>query len=107
MLGDFEVIEFEEKWKEMVATFQLEDNNWIVELYEKRMKWSPAHLRDNFFAGIRTTSRCEAFHAHVAKYVHSRTNLTDFVEQFQRCLTYFRYRVVVADYFSTYENEVL
>ncbi|KAG4949956.1 hypothetical protein JHK86_043195 [Glycine max] len=106
MLGDFEVIEFEEKWTEMVATFQLEDNSWIAELYEKRMKWSPAHLRDNFFAGIRTTSRCEAFHAHVAKYVHSRTNLTDFVEQFQRCLTYFRYRVVVADYFSTYENEL-
>ncbi|KAG4931138.1 hypothetical protein JHK82_048220 [Glycine max] len=71
MLGDFEVIEFEEKWKEMVATFQLEDNNWIVELYEKRMKWSPAHLRGNFFVGIRTTSRCEAFHAHVSKYVRS------------------------------------
>uniref|UniRef100_A0A0R0GQE5 Uncharacterized protein n=1 Tax=Glycine max TaxID=3847 RepID=A0A0R0GQE5_SOYBN len=78
MLGDFEVVEFEEKWKEMVATFELEDNTWIAELYEKRMKWSPAHLRGYFFAGIQTTSRCEAFHAHVAKYVHSRTNLTDF-----------------------------
>ena len=71
MLGDFEVIKFEEKWKEMVATFELEDNSWIVELHEKRMKWSPAHLRGNFFAGIRATSQCEAFHAHVAKYVHS------------------------------------
>ncbi|KAL2957679.1 hypothetical protein AAZX31_18G163600 [Glycine max] len=71
MLGDFEVVTFEEKWKEMIATFELEDNSWIGELYEKRMKWSPAHLRGNFFAGIRTTSRCEAFHAHVAKYVHS------------------------------------
>ena len=71
------------------------------------MKWSPAHLRGYFFAGIRITSHCEAFHAHVAKYVHSRTNLTDFVEQFQRCLTYFRYRVVVADYSSTYGKEVL
>ncbi|KAL3016462.1 hypothetical protein AAZX31_06G214500 [Glycine max] len=97
MLGDFE----------MVATFELEDNSWIAELYEKRMKWSTAHLRGHFFAGIRTTSRCEAFHAHVAKYVHSRTNLTDFVEQFQRFLTYFRYRAVVADYSSTYGKEVL
>ncbi|KAH1198947.1 Protein FAR1-RELATED SEQUENCE 5 [Glycine max] len=73
MLGDFEVVTFEEKWKEMIATFELEDNSWIGELYEKRMKWSPAHLR----------------------------------EQFQRCLTYFRYRAVVVDYFSTYGNEVL
>jgi len=38
MLGDFEVVEFEEKWKEMVATFEFEDNTWIAELYEKRMK---------------------------------------------------------------------
>jgi len=73
----------------MVATFELEDNTWIAELYEKRMKWSPAHLRGYFFAGIWTTSRCEAFHAHVAKYVHSGTNLINFVEQFQRCLAYF------------------
>ena len=36
MLGDFEVVEFEEKWKEMVATFELEDNTWIAELYENR-----------------------------------------------------------------------
>ena len=70
-LGDFEVVTFEEKWKEMIATFELEDNSWIGELYEKRMKWSPAHLRGIFFAGIRTTSQCEAFHTHVAKYVHS------------------------------------
>ncbi|KAG4936598.1 hypothetical protein JHK85_051517 [Glycine max] len=68
MLGDFEVVTFEEKWKEMIATFELEDNSWIGELYEKRMKWSPAHLR----------------------------------EQFQRCLTYFRYRAVVMATFSVY-----
>ncbi|KAL3024360.1 hypothetical protein AAZX31_04G116500 [Glycine max] len=79
-------VKFEEKWKEMVATFELEDNTWIAELYEKRMKWSPAHLRGYFFAGIWTTSRCEAFHAHVAKYVHSGTNLINFVEQFQRTI---------------------
>ncbi|RZB76149.1 Protein FAR1-RELATED SEQUENCE 5 [Glycine soja] len=54
-LGDFEVVEFDEKWKEMVSTFELEGNTWIAEL----------------------------------------------------CLTYFRYRVVMADYSSTYENEVL
>ncbi|KHN16236.1 Protein FAR1-RELATED SEQUENCE 5 [Glycine soja] len=69
MLGDFEVVTFEEKWKEMIATFELEDNSWIAELYEKWMKWSTAHLRSHFFAGIRTTSHCEAFHAHVAKYM--------------------------------------
>ncbi|RZC08639.1 Protein FAR1-RELATED SEQUENCE 5 [Glycine soja] len=32
MLGDFEVVKFKEKWKEMVATFELEDNTWIAEL---------------------------------------------------------------------------
>ncbi|KAH1221960.1 Protein FAR1-RELATED SEQUENCE 5 [Glycine max] len=32
-LGDFEVVEFDEKWKEMVSTFELEGNTWIAELY--------------------------------------------------------------------------
>lgn len=79
MLSDFDVSEFEEKWNEMVAKFGLEDNNWINELYGKKKMWATAHIRGNFFAGIRTTSRCESFHMHLSKYVHSRINLTDFV----------------------------
>lgn len=100
MLIELEASEFEQKWNEMVSRFGLQDNTWLNELYVKRRMWSPAHICGNFFAGIRMASRCEALHDHIGKYVDSRTNLIDFVEQFHRCLTYFRYREIEVDYFD-------
>lgn len=61
-------------------------------MYEKRKMWSTAHIRGNFFVVIRTTSRCEAFHSHMGNYVNPRINLTDFVEQSQRCQSYFHFK---------------
>ncbi|KAH1164035.1 hypothetical protein AAZX31_01G189200 [Glycine max] len=49
-----------------------------------------------------TTSRCEAFHSHLAKFVNLRICFTDFVEQFQRCLSYFCFREIEADFDSDY-----
>lgn len=62
--------------------------------------WSPPHIRGNFFAGIHTTSCCEAFHSHLVKYCHSQVNLTDFVQQFHMCLTYLRFREFEANFYS-------
>jgi len=62
MFGDHEVWKFEKLWNEMVIEFGLEENSWINEMFEKRNMWATSHIRGNFFAGIRTTSRCEAFH---------------------------------------------
>lgn len=60
-----------------------------------------------FFAGIRTTSRCEALHSHIRKFVNSRNSLTEFVQHFQRYITYFRFREVEADFQSEYGDDVL
>lgn len=89
MLGDYEVIEFERIWGEMVDKFGLHDNNWVRELYDRRNMWATAHIRGTFFAGIRTTSHWEALHSHIGQIVHSRINLTDFIQQYHRCITYF------------------
>jgi hypothetical protein len=107
MLGDIEVSRFEETWNEMVNKFGLEDNTWIRDLYEKRNMWATTLIRGNCFAGIRTTSRCEALHSHIEKFVHLRCNLTNFVQQFHRCLTYFQFREVESDFESNYGQFVL
>lgn len=107
MLGDYEVVKFEELWDEMDEKFSLQDNSWIADLYEIREMWSTAHIRGHFFAGIRTTSRCEALHSHIGKFVHSRISLTDFVQQFHWCLTYFRFREVEADFKSEYGQPIM
>jgi len=78
MLGDYEIGEFSKKWAETVDSFGLHDNNWIKETYMKRKAWATAHIRGHFFAGFRTTSRCEWLHSEMGKFVHSRYNLADF-----------------------------
>jgi len=107
MLADIEVNKFEELWSEMVQMFRLEDNTWINDMHEKKKMWVNAHIRGSFFAGLRTTSRCEALHSHMGQYVHSRINMIDFVQQFHRCLSFFRFWEVLSDYQSNYGEPVM
>ncbi|XP_024631987.1 protein FAR1-RELATED SEQUENCE 7 [Medicago truncatula] len=107
MLADIEVNKFEELWSEMVQKFGLQDNTWINEMYEKKKMWATAHIRGSFFAGIRTTCCCEALHSHIKQYVHSRINMTDFVQQFHKCLTYFRFREIKSDFLSKYGQPMM
>jgi len=69
--------------------------------------WATAHIRRSFFASIRTTSRCEALHSHMGHFVHSLINMTDFVQQFHMCLTYFHFREIESDFQSNYGQPVL
>jgi hypothetical protein len=107
MLRDYDLGEFRRKWTEMVDAFGLHENKWIAELYAKRKMWAAAHIRGNFFAGFRTTSRCEGLHSEIGKFLHSRYNLSDLLLHFHRCLNYMRYKEVEADFASNYGDPVL
>ncbi|RYR26648.1 hypothetical protein Ahy_B02g060929 isoform B [Arachis hypogaea] len=70
-------------------------------MYEEKHMWDTVYIRGKFFAGFRTTSRCEGLHSIVARYVGSRHDLTSFVEHFQRCVAHMRFKEFNADYEST------
>ncbi|XP_025615733.1 protein FAR1-RELATED SEQUENCE 5-like isoform X1 [Arachis hypogaea] len=97
MLFDYEVSEFEERWQKVVSELGLETNQWVCDLYAKRAMWATAYIRGHFFGGFRTTSRCEGLHSMLGKFVHSRHNLKDFVEQFFRCISQMRSREAHTD----------
>ncbi|KAJ1379107.1 Zinc finger, PMZ-type [Sesbania bispinosa] len=107
MLGDYEVGTFRRKWEGMVAEFGLEGNQWAQEMYEKRKMWATTHIRGHFFAGFRTTSRCEGLNSQIGRYVHVRNNLTEFLKQFNRYMAYTRQRELEADFESIIEDPVL
>ncbi|RYQ89876.1 hypothetical protein Ahy_B09g096285 isoform A [Arachis hypogaea] len=98
MLGDYEVRTFERKWFEMVEKFGVADKRWVQDMYERRHSWATAHIRGKFFAGFRTTSRCEGLHAVISRYVKSRYSYTEFLRHFQRCLMFVRAKEVEADF---------
>lgn len=54
-------------------------------------------MRGFFFAGIRTTSRCEWLHTQIGKYVGFGDSLYEFLQHFQRCLNYMRNNEQEAD----------
>lgn len=57
MLGDLEIVEFDEKWNDMITSFGLEDNNWVITLYERKQTWATTYIKGIFFACIRTVSQ--------------------------------------------------
>ncbi|RYQ88660.1 hypothetical protein Ahy_B09g095726 isoform C [Arachis hypogaea] len=63
MLADMETDEFEAHWENMVNECGVGDVDWVKDLYSKKYAWTTTYIRGRFFAGIRTTSRCESLHA--------------------------------------------
>ncbi|CAA2969224.1 FAR1-RELATED SEQUENCE 5-like [Olea europaea subsp. europaea] len=80
------VEEFEEGWKLMIDTYDLHENYWLSGLYENRGRWVPCFLKTTFWAGMSTTQRSESVNAFFDGYVHSKTSLKQFVEQYERAL---------------------
>lgn len=55
MLGDLDVVGFEEKWyPHLLWRIMFGLDNCM----RKRRMWSPTHIRGNLFVDIRTTSHC-------------------------------------------------
>ncbi|XP_042983644.1 protein FAR1-RELATED SEQUENCE 5-like isoform X2 [Carya illinoinensis] len=80
------VDEFEKCWDQLLTTYNLGDNAWLQSLYLEREHWVPAFLKNCFWAGMSTTQRSESMNAFFDGYVHSRTNLKEFVDQFDNAL---------------------
>ncbi|XP_042396745.1 protein FAR1-RELATED SEQUENCE 6-like [Zingiber officinale] len=80
------VDECDENWLKMIEEFKLENNDWLKSLYEERNRWVPVYVKDHFWAGMSTTQRSESMNAFFDDYVHSKTSLKQFVEQYDSAL---------------------
>ncbi|XP_040994243.1 protein FAR1-RELATED SEQUENCE 6-like [Juglans microcarpa x Juglans regia] len=78
--------EFESCWEVMITTYNLQENAWLQSLYTERTYWAPVFLKGIFWAGMSTTQRSESMNAFFEGYVHARTNLKEFVDQFDNAL---------------------
>ncbi|XP_052181937.1 protein FAR1-RELATED SEQUENCE 9-like [Diospyros lotus] len=77
---------FEQGWSLMIEKYALHDNDWLSGLYTQRARWVPCFLKTSFWAGMSTTQRSESMNAFFDGYVHSKTSLKQFVEQYERAL---------------------
>ncbi|KAF5447650.1 hypothetical protein F2P56_033186 [Juglans regia] len=78
--------EFEDKWGQLLDTYNLGSNAWLQGLYNDRSFWVPVYLKNVFWAGMSTTQRSERMNAFFDGFVYSGTTLKEFVDQFENAL---------------------
>ncbi|XP_042983143.1 protein FAR-RED IMPAIRED RESPONSE 1-like [Carya illinoinensis] len=78
--------EFEKCWDELISTYNLHENVWLQSLYIEHALWVPAFLKEVFWVGMSTTQRSESINAFFYGYVHVKTNLKEFVDQYDNAL---------------------
>ncbi|XP_020164923.1 protein FAR1-RELATED SEQUENCE 5-like [Aegilops tauschii subsp. strangulata] len=76
------VEEFERSWTAMIETYQVQDNETLTSLWEKRMYWVPAYFVQCFFPFLQTTQRSEGFNAVLKRYVSPGNSLLQFAKQY-------------------------
>lgn len=78
--------EFEELWKRMMITYDLENNLWLCRLYEIRESWVHVFNCGTYFAGMNTTGRSEGRNAFFDDFVSLTTNLREFIDKYEQTL---------------------
>ncbi|XP_016195886.1 protein FAR-RED ELONGATED HYPOCOTYL 3-like [Arachis ipaensis] len=103
----WDVNEFEEEWSKLVEEFGGSDMSWIDKQYENKESWAREFLQDKFCAGFRTTSRCEGIKNFIKRFVHSRHNILELVENLERALRDYRNNEMVAQFKTINSDPVL
>ncbi|KAJ4772805.1 Protein phosphatase 2C [Rhynchospora pubera] len=81
--------QFESRWKSTITQYSLQDNGWLTEMFEMRVKWVPAYLSKFFWTGMSSTQRSKSKNAFLDMFVNSKTCLSASVKSFDSGLTFF------------------
>ncbi|XP_047978452.1 protein FAR1-RELATED SEQUENCE 9-like [Salvia hispanica] len=94
-----EPTEFEDKWKTVMETYELEDAEWFVSMFESREFWVPAYFRDFPNSSlIKTTSVSESQNSFFKRYTQCRANLVMFLMNFNNAVDAQRNQSAKLDY---------
>ncbi|RYR28532.1 hypothetical protein Ahy_B01g052678 [Arachis hypogaea] len=97
-----------EYWENMIKKkCGLEENESILNEFEKRKSWASAYLRDKFCAGFRTTSRCEAINNFIKRFICIRQSLLELVQNLEHTLRDYRNNELVSQFKTLFGEPVL
>ncbi|XP_022018915.1 protein FAR-RED ELONGATED HYPOCOTYL 3-like [Helianthus annuus] len=79
--------EFESEWEAVIAEFNLEDNDWISDIFALRESWIPAYYRMEHMSGLmRTTSRSESENHFFGQVCNSKATLVEFMTHYETAI---------------------
>ncbi|KAL4357219.1 hypothetical protein AHAS_Ahas09G0164800 [Arachis hypogaea] len=91
----------------MVSECGVKNHEWVKDLYSKKLSWATAYICGRFFAGIKTTFRCESLHAKLGRFVDSRYEILEFKTNFQQCVDILRDNEDELEFRSSYGTPVI
>ncbi|KAL2930606.1 Protein FAR-RED IMPAIRED RESPONSE 1 [Bienertia sinuspersici] len=74
--------EFGSRWEEVTSDYGIVNDEWVSGLFVERSMWVPANMKDQFWAGMRTTQRVESINSFFDKFVTRKTRLCEFGEKY-------------------------
>ncbi|XP_074342751.1 protein FAR1-RELATED SEQUENCE 5-like [Apium graveolens] len=99
--------EFEGRWEDLKEKYDLENHNWLNDMYVIRRQWVFAFTKQYFAAGMTTTSRSESMNSFFDEYVKASTSLKEFIENSQKASESQYLRKVQADFDTEYKERRL
>ncbi|XP_009623109.2 protein FAR1-RELATED SEQUENCE 5-like [Nicotiana tomentosiformis] len=83
VLDRINVAEFERRWNDYIAKYNLDGRDWFYKIYLEKEKWVPIYLNDHFWAGMLSTQRSEGMHALFDGFITHQSTLKLFVQQYE------------------------
>ncbi|KAL5205253.1 hypothetical protein ABZP36_033462 [Zizania latifolia] len=76
--------EFEETWAMMLNDCNMQDHQWLTDLYQQRHKWCTVLHKDAFDGGINSLDRSDSSNNVLCSIADESTSLTKFILEFDR-----------------------
>ncbi|XP_021991289.1 protein FAR-RED IMPAIRED RESPONSE 1-like [Helianthus annuus] len=99
--------EFESEWETVIAEFNLEDNDWLSDIFALRESWIHAYYRMEHMSGLmRTTSRSESENHFFGQVCNSKVTLVQFMTHYETAIEA-QYHTHRNDHVSRYKRPQL
>ncbi|XP_035838232.1 protein FAR1-RELATED SEQUENCE 5-like [Helianthus annuus] len=97
--------ECELEWEMVIAEFNLEDNDWLSDIFSLRESWIPAYYRMEPMSGLmRTTSRSESENHFFGQVCNSKATLVEFMTHYETAIEAQRHTHRKNDHESRYKR---
>jgi zinc finger SWIM domain-containing protein 3 len=96
---------FIEKWHELLAKYNLENNSWMANLYALRARWAAVY-RDSFTADMNSTQKSEGMNNVFKKRFRRRLGLSELLVECEKVAVSLRANELDADFKSRRKSPV-
>ncbi|XP_049366657.1 protein FAR1-RELATED SEQUENCE 5-like [Solanum verrucosum] len=100
ILDSISVENFEIRWAEYIAKYDLQTRDWFNKLYIEKEKWVPAYLDVFFCDGMLSTQRSEGMHAFFDGFISHQSTLKLCVHQYELAIRATHEKELEAEYRS-------